>query len=177
MAKSIHELLEEHAVFLEITTFRGAIGIHYYGTLVHGQDWDKRRKTDVDMERTLSAKGAAALNKLDGFGDRYGLVHKRGNKTRRLDNEQQARTLAIQSWREHFPQAKLLICGEYIVAEPQEILDGLEDKDRNSLNELWQEYEECVYPGGHDYRGDTEPARRIEEEWEGLIEAILEPGL
>lgn len=149
----------DRVVFLEILSWRGSVGVHYYGSLHFGGYGEDGRR--LDLERKLSARQAAALNKRDGI---QSLSWKAGDRSGRLNTKEEAHKLAKKAWHEFAPEALALVEGSPAIAQPLEVLDGFADDAREGLNEIWEVYEEHVYGDGPSGRWDDR-TDEIEDEW------------
>ena len=100
-------------VYLSISTYRGYLGIHYYGRL--GTEKGK----DVDVTKPLTATQARLFNEEAGRA-----TYTEGNMTYRLLTRMEVRQRALEIWQDYFPGATLLIEGHSYCAEPQPALAG-----------------------------------------------------
>jgi len=149
------------AVYLKITSFRGlSLGaVHYYGELRARNPY-----RCVELSNTLTVASAKRLNKQrrDEFrGEDWN--YRVGMKVNGFDTQQEIIDLAIKTYKTHFQDATILIRGDPVYAEPQEIIDGKRSVivKANKLCNKYKEYEK-------DYR----MADSICDEWDKLIESV-----
>lgn len=116
-------------IFLKITSFRGiSLGAsHYYGTLRAPCNCSKLPcgcKTQIQLERKLTASQAKELTKLQNDGSLLGFKYtwKSGDETSCFDSKEDIKQFAVQTWRQHFPSRTRLVLGDPI-ENGYEILD------------------------------------------------------
>jgi len=152
--------------YLKITSFMeiGSIGAsHYYGSLVgYNPDYNK-----IDIEKTKSKADAKKLNSLDR--ETY---HREGQKTSRFETKEEIINIALVEYKNHFPEACILILGNNAKAEPQKILDAPSDI-LSKGNKMFEESEEIgwIQKHGFWYR-PKDKEERIDElcyEWYKLL--------
>lgn len=140
--------------WLVIRTYEGLVGwaIHYYGDMKNGDD-------SADVEKRLTAREAADLNKRDGFGYKW----KKGSATSRCSSEEEVIKLAREQYRQHFSDSDVLILGHHIYPSPHIILEGPEwaveksralharaeeigrwNEDDSEMDELCEEWNELI---------------------------------
>lgn len=138
---------------LIIDSWRGvSIGaIHYYGKLSFSDaDGNYQR---IELRRTLDTDAAFKLTKQKNHSKNpdYWIDFSTGDTTECFDTEKELRDLAIATWKDHCPDAQLLICGQYACGDPQEILAADELWLMVTINELWEMAETInYYDGGHE---------------------------
>ena len=149
------------AIYLKITSWAGiSIGaIHFCGELKARNPY-----RCIELSNTLTITSAKRLNKhrRDDFrGEDWN--YRAGMKVNGFDTEQEIIDLAIKTYKTHFPEATILILGDPVYAEPQEIIDGKKSVivKANKLRDKYKEYEK-------DYR----MAKSICNEWDKLIESV-----
>ena len=129
------KLTKYRIVYLHITTWQGiSLGaIHYYGKL-HGGG------REVKLQHPLTAEQAAQVNK-SAFAEGMAFGFKVGEMYHGFDDRQEIIRLARSTWREHFPDADVLVVGNPCVAEPQRVLHGpkrFKAKVNGWLHELYK---------------------------------------
>ena len=146
------------AIYLKITSWAGiSIGaIHFYGELRARNPYRV-----IELKRTLTTASARRLTKQHGKDFQYRV----GYQTIGFETEQEIIDLAIKTYKTHFPDATILIRGDPVYAEPQEIIDGKKSVivKANKLRDKYKEYEKA-----YRYR----MADFICNEWDKLIESV-----
>lgn len=106
--------LKDRFAYLEIRSYIGvSFGAqHYYGEMRCGH---KR----VDLKHRMSAAQAARLNKAHDWKG-----YKAGSLSEHFESKEQLIAVAVESYKEHFPEAILLVQGSPVYAEPQPCLAG-----------------------------------------------------
>ncbi len=115
--------------YLDVSSYVGiSIGAdHYYGHL-------KYNDQKIELKHRLTQKEADLLNKKDGNNyNRY----KKGALSERFDTEEQVEKIAIKTWKQHFPDANILIKGSDVYIEPQPCIDGLK-VIKDKINRLYK---------------------------------------
>lgn len=113
--------MKPNVVNVEISSWRGvSLGAeHFYASLVfHNADGQYQRK---ELRHELTVKEAKALNKKDGG------AYTPGYMTERFNTVEDIHRVAIDTFKQLVPHAKILMCGRDAVLEPQMILVGPED--------------------------------------------------
>ena len=116
-------------VWLEIRSFIGYGGVHYYGSL-RGQS---NSSDDYELRKTLTTREAIRLTRYDG----HGYIYEKGDTTSRFDTTDEIEELALKEFLNEFPNCKLLINGNHIVVQPEPILWCIDPLDMEKLNKLW----------------------------------------
>lgn len=150
-------------VLLEITSFRGvSIGAqHFYGRL---RRYEAKKSIDVELRKKLSAKEARVLTKLDRSAmDWFKGSYKPGDLSDRFDSIIELRAFGLRHYQTLVPGAKVLIVGQYAVADPQECLDGPDDI-KLSINNHFRLFESC---GGHE--GDRKKADYLYRSYQSFL--------
>lgn len=126
-------------VILEITSWRGWGGIHYYGKLHYDGDRGDERLRPVPLSRTLQTK--AEVDKLNGLESTKpgSFEWKIGYPTEKFDTKEELEVLAVPAWRKHFPKAQALVVGATHDSEPLKPLDG-DPKILKKLQSYWKRY-------------------------------------
>jgi hypothetical protein len=158
----VSEYWRNQVAYLEMLRF-SSVGQHYYVHIVFGGD-------RFDLYYELTTRQAAALNKTDSRGMSIDNVWSKGDRTSRYVEKEHARREAMKQWREMCPDAKALIEGDYVVAEPQMILDGLGHVVEGAANYL---FEQCERLGWWDKGNDAE-VKRLSTKWHNLIKVTVE---
>lgn len=146
---------EVNAVYLEITTWQGiSLGAtHYYGKLVYGAEC-------IELTHSLTATQAAKLGRLHDW------TYREGDRSPHFDMKEEIIELALSTYKEHFPDAYLLVLGKPCYAEPQPILDG-PSNIKARINQLCERIEAI---GG--WEQNYREMGRICDEWETIIEEL-----
>ena len=142
-------------IFLEISTWAGiSLGAeHFYGKL-RNSSFDKT----VELLRKLTTVECIHLNKKDNY---LGLRYREGELTERFESPDLIRTLAINTWKEHYPDGEILVEGSCI-ADPVRILIGPNNIKKRG-NELFELAESI------NWYDDEETMIKISNEWEELF--------
>lgn len=113
------EVIREKICILEISSFAGySIGAeHFYGTLICG---NKR----IELKRMLSRKEAKYLNDKNGVYGAYKLSWRAGDMVNMFNEKESIVRVAIKEYKQHFPDAVVLLRGTPACVDPQEILDA-----------------------------------------------------
>lgn len=145
-------------VYLETTTYKGGPcywATHYYGRLVS----DDGDLDHVDLEFTLSASQAEKMT----AGDE-GYTYREGDHSMRFESEDAVIALALATYKQHFPEADILVLGCHSTCEPRPILDG-----PSPLKEqVTAMYEKCEKLGWWDGENEAK-CLRIDKEWQALM--------
>ena len=158
---------------LEVTSWVGS-GIcfaeHYYGKLkgslakkgeksqwTNIQSWE-----EIEVEYTLTAKEAAALNKEAAEGGMLAANYQVGEMSTRFFSEEKLMVCAIELARSLGYDA--LVRGSYSCCSPQKILFG---PKMDQLNAIWERYE-ALFEDSNDPPG-VEP---YEKEWAALAFSV-----
>lgn len=151
-------------VYLSTSTYAGIVGgaYHYYGTLKCG------RYDPVTLKRTLTESGAAKLNRNDR-DQTY--VWKEGHSVIRFEDEESLIAVAIEEWKDRFPDAVLLLLGSNCVADPQPILDCTDDDLRARLEPLYERARELDWWESGDPEMDE-----VADEWWAILKELRGDG-
>jgi len=144
---------------LKITSWVGtSIGAtHYYGKL--SGYYINQSTEDIELEYTISRKEADILNEKD-TSIYPGMGHWRaGDKTGRFDTTEEIITRAVQSYKEHFPEAEGLLLGDPL--NISRVLDAKDPEDKIQGNNFW------FYTSKLE-NGDPE-LKQFELKWERLM--------
>jgi hypothetical protein len=135
-------------VILDVSSYAGSsIGaVHTYGQLIHTMDNNRKK---VTVERPMTAAEAKTENKKDR--DRgFEMMHKPGQITSRLRDEEDVIEVALGMWEEHFPYAQVLLMRREWSSEPGKILASPDEKVALNLNVLWVDYLQAIDEGWGD---------------------------
>lgn len=142
------------ACFLRITTWVGtsAVGAeHWYGRFIY---WSRN---EIEVEHVLTADEAKRLNDGDGYN-----TYEAGDTSTRFFDREDLIAAAVECYRTHFPEAKLLIEGDPTTVQPQLILDGPFDL-AVKINSI---VDECNILGWWDAGEEAEQeCEKLCEEW------------
>jgi len=154
--------------YLEITTWQGvSIGAqHFYGELKTSDDY----KDSVSLERKLTPRSAAAMNKSRRRMGLMELGYRAGQMFNGFDTREEIMTLSVKTHREHFPKTTILVLGDRAVAEPCPVLDG-PDELKATAKKLYDENERLHTQGGWDKRENRKRMDELCKEWDRLMEA------
>jgi hypothetical protein len=124
----------ETFVVLTISTWAGmSLGAeHYYGKL---SGYNKGEYVTIDLEYPLTEKQAKQLSKKDDW------EYKMGRMCSRFDVKDDVRKVALEEWKERYPDAKILFEGNSASAEPLKCLWAKSKKFIDAFNKLWEENE------------------------------------
>lgn len=132
---------------------------HFYGQL----DANDANRTSVNMSRVLSAKDAEELNETDEDEHfKWG----EGDESSRFMSDRSIIDAALATWKEHFPEGRLLIMGDRGTLDPQLILDGPAEL-MEVANEIYEEFE--TYHGWDCDEEDVPIVQELTNRWRKLI--------
>jgi hypothetical protein len=140
-------------VALEISTWRGYGGVHYYGKLKNYE----LRSESVNIEREIKTEEEAALLNKKDSNTPDGHWWKVGHITSRIDTKEEVIETAKKIWRKHFPKADALVLGLSSCGDPQQPLDG----DPKIVKKLQSFYDRFVRVGR--YEGNKKAAIQISD--------------
>lgn len=123
-------------VCLEVSSWVGiSIGAsHCYG---HLKGYNGGEFRCHEISRKLSDQEAKILNEIDRHES-----YEEGSETERFNDEQSVINEAVKIWRDFFPNAKILVNGQFAILEPKTILDGdINAKHISKLNKITKMYE------------------------------------
>jgi len=116
--------MSEKVVYLDAMTY-GSMGIgggHYYASLIGEIDGVRK---DESLRFRLTQAQATEMNKEERrSGQEHMYTYRNGFNSSRFFSLDDAIENGRKVWKEHFPDAELLILGRPASAEPQEILVG-----------------------------------------------------
>jgi len=144
-------------VYLELDSY--SVGVHYYARL---KGYVDGKYTSINLEYEITAAQAQRFNR----HERASFKWEKGMITARFWSEEDAKAKALEVYKEHFPNAKILICGSSSVVEPQEVLDGPK-KYKEQVNELVKLSDKLGY---HAWDRHPQEMRRLCNEWKALNE-------
>lgn len=149
-------------VFLRISSFVdvGMGAQHYYGKLEHFQGGPT-----FDVTYPLSLQEARVFNRewLKKYEVESGLGYQEGEPSERFPSIKKVIVAAKKQFKEHWPEASVLVLGSSGYYQPQRILVGPKQfKDRISV--LAARYDELDWEVESD-RGEME---ELEKEWQDL---------
>lgn len=155
------------AVHLKITSWKGTgIGAeHYYGKLVCWRPGRDVAIEDVRLNRRITSAEAKHLNKKDR-AYRFA-TYRKGDETDRFATPDDVRAMACDVWREHFPEAVLLVEGNFEDVGPHTALDGPQEL-KDAINALVKRAEACGW------WKNRKQMQEICDEWEQLLRAETE---
>lgn len=145
-------------VCLSLLSFAGWGGGHYYGRL-HGYDKDGEYKV-VRLSKKLTEREAQDLNHFDYTNI---MTYKAGMTTERMSRDAAIGT-AMSEWREHYPDAHVLVRGTFGASMPKRILDGPKWFVEQG-NQILDRAEEI---GWWD-RGHEDRMYDLKDQWEELV--------
>lgn len=127
-------------VILEMTSFLGGGGVHYYGSIRCSSEVTK----EIELDRTLkTTTEVARLNKIDGPRNKEtDFRWKIGMVTRRFDAEDDVRAAAKEIWKQHFQGYPALVEGMYARASPMQPLDYQDKAIYDKLFYYWTRYDD-----------------------------------
>ena len=107
--------MREKIINLDIKSWQGVSpgALHFYGCLCGGKPYRK-----VEIKKAMTAREARELSKRDSFH------YRSGSTTERFADKDELIQLAVKTYKEHFPAAKVLLLGNPVSAEPQRVLDA-----------------------------------------------------
>lgn len=152
-------------VYLHVSSFMwiGSLGAeHYFGSLYCNFE-DELKETKLTHK--LTEKQAKSLNDKLGFDGGFFLYNK-GQESEQFWTEAAIESVALKTYKKHFPQAAVLIRGDFAACGPQEILD-CPTEYRKRLEELYDEAVEIGF-----YENDFEEMSKITDKWDKVIKEI-----
>lgn len=123
----------ERVVYLTLTTWTESCitwAEHWYGRLKQRKDGHER---NLEVDRILTAKDAKQLNESEH--DPTAPPYKAGERTGRFFSRDAVIKAALECWQEHWPKADILILGDPLTLDPQEVLVGPEPL-KTKINEI-----------------------------------------
>jgi hypothetical protein len=117
-------------VWMEISSFQGYGGRHYYGRL-SGQSF---KSDSPQLSHVLTEQEAEILTHLDGDGYTYSA----GDYCSRFDHLSDVREAAVANVRKHFPKCKLLLEGSRALAQPVRVLACTSKEDFTTMNKIYR---------------------------------------
>jgi len=149
-------------VYLEVHNWAGIVpgARHYSGELWH-------KGETVRVSHPLPRAEAARLNKQER--DSYGtnaMKYKPGMPSDIWTSEMKLVNRAIEIYKQHFPDATVLLRGNHCSAEPRRVLDGPKDFKRKG-NRLYRINEEMYMMGA----GRTERDKLLNR-WDFLVQQL-----
>lgn len=147
-------------ITLEILTWVGYDGdaTHYYGEI---KGYCKDNFCSFELKNKLTAEAVEIINKEDGH-----ISYSAGDMTKRFNTEEELIEEAKLRWKEIFPDAKVLVEGQWATIEPKVILDGIDPKIAERLNARVTRYKKIK-------DGDFEKQEAAYDKWAAiLLEAI-----
>ncbi len=154
MKTKIKSIKYEDVAFLEILTWVGCFGHHYYGTL-------KFRKKRFNVTYKLTSKQVKIL--MDGEKHPYFFEYKAGEMSERFLDIDLLIRRAKRTWKKELPNAKVLLEGNSGVVDPQKCIGAVDNELKKKLNKLWSAAKEI------DYWADEEKMQIIHDKWSKLI--------
>lgn len=150
------------SVYLEISCWQGiSLGAeHYYGSLTQTRPDYKQ----VKLTKVMTQAEANASNDKDSCEF---CQYEAGEETERFDSESEVKSAALTKWKEIFPDAEILFCGNSCHADPTEILVAPEPILTKG-NEL---YKRARQVGFWDF--SPEKMQKIANEWDALFKGML----
>lgn len=149
----------ERVVYLTLTTWTESSCVawaeHWYGRL--HQRLPKQCDSTCDVTHKLTRKEARHLNE----GDPTAPPYKTGDESGRFFDRQSVIDAALAQWKEHWPDADILILGEQSCLDPQEVLAGPEPlkSDINAIVE-W-----CHSTGYYDAMQLNDEHKALRRDW------------
>lgn len=118
--------MNEKVVYLETKTFFGQGGGHYYCNLIGEKDGD-REEIGLRFKMTLAQAKRFNTEERRDYGSKHAYTYREGMSTGRFFGLDDAIEKAKEVWKEHFPDAEILVRGRHYNAEPQPVLIGPKD--------------------------------------------------
>lgn len=130
--------ISRYIACLRLSMYRGIGNNHVYAQL---EAAEQERTT---LLKVLSDSDARNLNRYDRF-----CTYEEGVKSNRFNDREEAERLAIKVWKEHYPDAVVLVRGSSAVVDPRYVLDGPPSITRK-LNAIYCKCKELGWwDGGH----------------------------
>jgi len=148
-------------VYLDISTYQGYGGWHYYAEF--RTVYPDERRT-MELQYTLDVHDAARFNKDEPGAYK---AYRPGQKSKRFESLEKLYREAVRQWRDIFPDGDLLLVGEPSSAGPKPILDG----DAGLSARLNPMAEECDAIGWYGHGQDERIEQLSISWWTALKEA------
>jgi len=148
----------ERVVYLTLTTWTESSCVawaeHWYGRLKQRRSGHERCH---EVDYVLTAKDAKSLNE----GDPTAPPYKAGERSGRFFSREAVIKAALECWQEHWPEADILILGDPLTLDPQEVLAGPEPlkSDINAIVE-W-----CHSTGYYDAMQLNDEHKALRRDW------------
>ena len=114
-------------------------GEHYYGYLKCFDYPGTDLMENIQLEHPLSSDEARLLNKKDKARAGSG-GYRKGTMSNRFSSEEDIIEVAREVWKEHLPEADLLVFKGVAMAEPRLVLEGPK-KIKDAINRLVKKFE------------------------------------
>ena len=148
---------KEKFVYLNISTWVGYGGNaqHYYGFL---KGYSNNNFTSVGVLFRLTEKQAQKLNGKNKCG-----LYSKGEKCKRFFSEEYLIKQTKKTFKQYFPNAKVLVLGDIVTIEPQTVLIGPPNY-KKKVNEFARQCEELGWWDGE----NEDKVEKIWQKWENL---------
>lgn len=151
-------------VFLYIQSWIGLSpeACHYQGEL-------QGDKHTIQLKRILSKSTAAKLNAIRRRqypGAPEYAIFRAGMEYNGFDSRDELISLALKSYKTHFPDATILILGRNSIGDPQFILDHPDKRIMEKANRIYEEFESFE---GYQFRRNWGRADKLQTEWNDLL--------
>jgi len=122
--------MTNQVVYLSIYDY---IGITLGATHYHGELRSNNPHIMVELKKSLTKAGAIKLNKKSNTS-----VFKAGDMTEGFDSEEEVRLTALNTWKNYFPDGKILLEGSMSYHEPKEVLYCEDEPTKTVLNTIYK---------------------------------------
>lgn len=150
-------------VFLEISSFIGYLGKHYYGKI---ECWNKKddKFEIIELTRRVTQE---EIDKDPEDWFRYDV----GDNTNRFNSQKEVIKKARRVWKKHFPHALVLVLGRVAVCEPQKVLSGPKEY-KEEMNKLFKKISKIPRRTIEEYYNNVKKFKAIEDEFDSLRESL-----
>lgn len=169
MSKKLPDKTPERVVYLTLTTWAESSCVpwakHWYGKL-------ERCHEIMRVYCVLTEKDAKRLNEDDGENDPTAWPYKAGEQSGRFFSRDAVIKAALDCWQKQWPDADILILGDPLTLDPQEVLAGPEPL-KSDINAI---VERCHSSGYYDALQLTDEHKVLRRDWLLLWEGSKQTG-
>lgn len=142
-------------VYLEISSYIGwqSNATHYYGKLVSNGD-------SFSLQHALTKQESRLWSTPD-------FTYDEGIEVEGFLTKTEIIQLALETYKDYFPNTSILVLGSHIYLEPQLVLDMKNKNKMERLNLLFKQAEEIGF-----WDNDEAQMQKIEDEWRSVLNEI-----
>ena len=151
----------EDRIFIDLTSWGACFNGEHYSGYIYGPEG----RTELTHKMTTGL--ASRLNKKDGT-----TIYKPGETTGRFETKESAIRKGIETAREKYPDARIVILGDCSTANPQQVAWCADEAKMAVLNEIWKEQEILYADDLNPYREHGEKMDELFRRWESGLAAL-----